>query len=34
MSASWDMVDGKKLEKDYVYPGGSLWDGVNYVQIS
>ena len=32
MLVSWDMTQGKKLDLDFVYPGGPLWDGETLVQ--
>ncbi|KAI1817001.1 glycoside hydrolase [Poronia punctata] len=32
MHTSADMNDGLIIDPDYVYAGGKLWDGVNYVQ--
>ncbi|KAI3325406.1 glycoside hydrolase [Xylariaceae sp. AK1471] len=32
MRISREMQGGKSLDEDYVYAGGPLWDGVNYVQ--
>jgi hypothetical protein len=32
MQTSQDMFELKKLDDDFVYPGGPLWDGESFVQ--